>query len=133
MKIRRFVVLRRRLIPDLDDVEATFRTNGDAIDLIAPLFGQQTGHGSDAVVQIAIHRIPLLTTKGVIASTDVLMVLPQRRNRVPHQEEHALREALTSEGIHDGPEVSPGFHGTQTNERIHCPFALFWGVEIQSP
>ena len=127
-----FMIGSSIVIPCFDDIESAFGTDGESINLIGGI-GKMIQHDSNDMIDINIGSIRFLTAKGITTAANVIMTFPEGRRRIAHHKEHTVGEVFNLESIHDRPKVSPGFHDTETNECIQCPFGFIRRVEIKGP
>ena len=77
-------------VPDLDDIVGSFRTDREAIDDVLTILGKIADHCGNSIAHKAGACSGLENADGVGSAIDILAVLPERRDAVSHEEEHAV-------------------------------------------
>ena len=132
-QISGLIELLRIRVPYFDNVKPALRTNGNSIHRISRIGRETAEHGRDAIIQIDLRGILFLAPKRITTAANVMMALPQRRGRITHQEEHTIGKGVRLEGIHDNPELLPGFHGAQADEGVKRPLGFLWRMKVKRP
>jgi hypothetical protein len=131
--IARGMVCRSIRIPHFNDIEPTFWADRETIDLISLIGGNRIKHARNGIGQEYIGCIFFRAAEGVASTTNVMVMFPQRRGWITHQEEHAIGQGIRFQGLHNRPKLIPRLHRSQTNERIQRPFRLLRGMEVERP
>ena len=81
-------------IPDLDDIVARLGTDREAIDDILAVLGDIFDHRCNGVAHKGCTGLALENAETVGPAIDIIVILPERRDIVAHQEEHSVAQGV---------------------------------------
>ena len=93
-KIRLTLEGLRISIPDLNDVMTRFGTNREAINGVSAIFSNIFDHRCNSVAHKGGASLTLENAETVGPAIDIVVILPERRDIVAHQEEHSVAQGV---------------------------------------
>ncbi len=142
VEFARLLELFTVLVPHFNHVEANtvrsiwaahdFGRNADARDLILLLRRNFTEHRTKDIGLIILASVVRASAERIRTSTNILVVLPKRRNRVAHAEIHSALNLVPQfmkhlERLSESCQLGNGL------ECINAPALFPWRMEIQCP
>ena len=75
----------------------------------------------------------LRNAEAVGTAIDIVAVLPEGRDRIAHQEEHAFTQRIELQCFKNREEVAPGLHGSEAGEGTDRPVSSLGRMPVESP
>jgi hypothetical protein len=132
-QLRRTVIDFAVVVPHLQDVKALLGADADAHNRVAAVRSSGIQNGGRSVALESLMRSCLWDLDAVGAAVDVATVLPHRRERVAHQEEHARQKVLNVNALQRTPKSFKGPERPQLVVAGRRPVSIIWRVEIECP
>jgi hypothetical protein len=131
--IGRLVVYARGKIPELKNVKSLLWADADADNVVFLFFGDDVENGGGRIALEAFIGLRLRNLDTVAATMNVGSVLPKRKERILHQEEHAGEESVAVDLVQRSPHALKVRECANTLIGVGSPLGVFWIMEIECP